>query len=106
MERIASTAGTRNLGADLFYVPANGATPAMLTAASRKAIQGKIFRAVSPEFREDIQNAADAALDTGLVQVDPVVVVTGGNLLKVRVRLAPRVKGYLLELDLFLSIQE
>lgn len=102
MERVAVTAGTSDLGANLAYNP----TTKRLTAASRKALQGKMFRALSPEFAKDIQNARDAGLDTGLVQVDPNVTVTGGNLLKVKTTLAPLVFGILLDLDIVLAIQQ
>ncbi len=106
MERVAVTAGTSDLGADLFYIPAAGSTPARLTAASIAALQGKIFDALSKEFAGDISNAGDAALNTGLVQVNPNITVTGGNLLHVTVTLAPIVKGYLLSLSFVLAIQE
>ena len=50
--------------------------------------------------------ADDAALDSGLVQVDPAVTVSGGNLLGVSLRLAPRVGGFVLTIDMVLSLQE
>jgi hypothetical protein len=40
------------------------------------------------------------------VQVNPVITVSGGNLLTVAVTLAPIVKGYLLNLNVTLAIQE
>ncbi len=106
MERVAVTAGTSNLGANLAYNVNPDTGQATLTAASRKALQGKMFRAISPEFAKDIQNARDAGVDTGLVQVDPVVTVSGGNLLRVTTTLAPKVFGILLDLDIVLAIQE
>ncbi len=106
LEREAVSAGTSDLGADLFYIPASGSTPAKLTAASLAALHGKIFGVLSVDFASDIGNASAGGLDIGLVQINPIVVVTGGNLLTVDVTLAPVVKGYLLNLNVTLQIQE
>lgn len=106
MERVAVTAGNASLGGKLFYTPATLTAPARLTAASRAAIHASIFAPLKQEFKDDIQNAEDAGLDTGLVQVNPVITLTGGNLAKVAVTLAPLVFGYLLSLDLILAVQQ
>ena len=109
MERVAVTAGTSALGARLRYFPANPNVPGslnLLAPASRKAIHSKIFSAVSAEFQKDIQNPNDAGLDTGLVQVNPVISVSGGNLLGLEVILAPIVFGVLLNLKITLAVQE
>ena len=108
MERVAVAAGTSQLGAKLFYTPADGSpgSQAQLTDVSRNAIHGVIYQAVSVAFAGDIQNAKAAGLDTGLVQVSPYVAVSGGNLLTVSVTLSPLVFGYLLSLDITLAIQE
>lgn len=109
MEAVAVSAGNSGLGGKLEYIPADPAVPGSknrLTNRSRKALHGVIYRAVSTEFANDIQNASAAGLDTGLVQVDPVVSVSGGNLLTVNVTLAPLVFGYLLNLGIVLSVQE
>lgn len=109
MERVATSEGISGLGSRLFYTPADPSIPGSLprlTPGSRAAIQGKIFQALSTEFAGDIQNASDGALDTGLVQVDEVVTVSGGNLLSVSATLAPRVFGYLLSLSITLAVQE
>jgi hypothetical protein len=106
MERVAVTAGNASLGGKLFYTPATLTAPARLTAASRAAIQASIFAPLKQEFKDDIQNAEDGGLDTGLVQVNPVITLTGGNLVKVAVTLAPLVFGYLLSLDLILAVQQ
>ncbi len=58
------------------------------------------------EFKDDIQNWDDASLDTGLVQVNPIVTVSGGNLLSVTGSLAPLVFGYLLNLGFTLAVQQ
>jgi hypothetical protein len=108
MERTAVTAGNAGLGGRLFYTPATNAPGSQprLTPASRAAIHAVIYSALKREFANDIQNADAAGLDTGLVQVNPVITVTGGNLVKVAVTLAPLVFGYLLSLDLTLAVQQ
>ena len=109
LERVAVSAGTSALGEKLYYTPADPNTPgstAMLTEASRNALHGVIFGALSAQFGPHIQNANDAAVDTGLVQVDPVVTVSGGNLLTVSVTIAPLVFGYLLNLNIVLAVQQ
>jgi hypothetical protein len=108
MERTAVTAGNAGLGGRLFYTPATSAPGSLprLTAASRAAIHASIYSALKRDFSGDIQNADAAGLDTGLVQVNPVITVTGGNLVKVAVTLAPLVFGYLLSLDITLAVQE
>jgi len=109
MERVAVSAGNSGLGSTLFYIPADPLNPAsrnQLTVPSRNALHAKIFSALSKEFGDDIQNANDGAIDTGLVQINPVVTVTGGNLLSVSATLAPRVFGYLLNLSIVLAVQQ
>jgi len=106
MERVAVTAGTASLGGKLFYTPATNTSAARLTPASRAAIHASIYAPLKQEFANDIQNADAAGLDTGLVQVNPVITVSGGNLVTVAVTLAPRVFGYLLSLNLTLAVQQ
>lgn len=106
MERVAVTAGTASLGGKLFYTPATLTSAARLTPASRAAIHASIYAPLKQEFADDIQNADAAGLDTGLVQVNPVITVSGGNLVTVAVTLAPRVFGYLLSLNLTLAVQQ
>lgn len=103
IERTAVSAGNSALGENLFFIP--GSSP-RLTPQSRAALQGVIFAALKKEFKGEIDNADDAALDTGLVQVNPAVTVTGGNLLNVSVTLAPIVSGFLLTLSIVLAVQE
>jgi N-acetylmuramic acid 6-phosphate (MurNAc-6-P) etherase len=105
IERVAKTAGTSGLGGRLFYV-GTGPTTGRLAVASRNAVQGKIYQALAEEFADEIENAGDAALDSGLVQVAADITVSGGNLLGLSVRLAPRVAGFVLSIDMLLSIQE
>lgn len=109
LERVTVSAGTAALGAKLYYTPADPNTPgstAMLTETSRNALHGVIFGALSAQFGPHIQNANDAAVDTGLVQINPVVTVSGGNLLTVSVTIAPLVFGYLLNLNVVLAVQQ
>jgi hypothetical protein len=108
MERRAVAAGNAGLGGRLVYTPATSAPGSVprLTPASRAAIHAAIYSPLKQEFATDIQNADAAGLDTGLVQVNPVITLTGGNLVKVAVTLAPLVFGYLLSLDLTLAVQQ
>lgn len=105
MKRVAKAAGIPKLGSKVFYV-STGAGTGTLTPASRNSIQGSIYQALKSEFASEIDNADDAAIDSGLVQVASAVTVTGGNLLGVSVTLAPRVGGFVLSIDFTLSIQE
>jgi len=104
MERVAVEAGTPQLGAGpTFYTP-TGPGSGLLTATARNAIHGAIYQALKAEFKNEIDNAEDAAVDSGLVQVDPAVTVSGGNLLGVSVTLAPIVGGFVLSLSLTLAV--
>lgn len=109
MERNAISAGIGSLGGKLFYIPADPAVPnslPVLTETSRAAVQGVIFGALTSSFADDIQNADDGDIDTGLVQIAPVVTVSGGNLLTVAFTLAPLVFGYLLKLTGTFTVKE
>lgn len=105
MKRVAKAAGVPKLGARLFYT-STGPTSGVLTPSSRASVHGSIYQALQSEFGSEIDNATEAALDTGLVQVNPAVAVAPGKLLTVDVTLAPRVGGYVLELEFTLAIQE
>jgi hypothetical protein len=105
MKRVAKAAAIPKLGTQLFYVattPGNGT----LTQTSRLAIQGAIYQALKGEFANEIDNADDASVDSGLVQIDSAITVTGGNLLGITGTLAPRVAGFTLSIGLTLAIQE
>lgn len=109
MEREAISAGIAGLGGITDYIPADPNVPGSLptlTEATRNKIHGVIFNALSSKFADDIQNADDGDLDAGLVQVASTCTVSGGNLVKVSVTLAPLVHGVLLTLALTLAIQE
>lgn len=104
-ERVAVNAGVPQLGARLFYV-STGATSGTLTAQSLRAVQSAIFAAVSSAFSTEFDNAQDADLNTGLVQVNPTVVVAPGKLLSVEVTVAPNIGGYVQNLTFTLAIQQ
>lgn len=104
-ERVAVNAGVPQLGARLFYV-STGATSGTLTAQSLRAVQSAIFAAVSSAFSTEFDNAQDADLNTGLVQVNPTVVVAPGKLLSVEVTVAPDIGGYVQNLTFTLAIQQ
>jgi hypothetical protein len=105
MKRIARAEGTSALGGRLRYNPATDTTPAQLTYAAQLAVHKVLFSKISTEFKDDIQNPMDAALN-GLVQVNPIVTVHDGNVLDVEVTLAPLVFGYLQNLKVILSVQQ
>ena len=90
-------------GIGLIAVATNNPT---LTADSRNKIHGVVYQRIAQDFGDDIQNAGDADLDTGLVQVNPIVTVSGGNLVSLRMIIAPRVHGYLLSIAVTLDVQE
>jgi hypothetical protein len=115
MERVAvaaalkpSGASTPTAGSKLFYVPANPSasppTQASLTQTSIGALHGTIFDALSGAFADDIQNANDGDLNTGLVQVVSTVVVNGG-FLAITVNLLPLMFGYVRAIGLVLYVQ-
>jgi hypothetical protein len=106
IERVTVAAGLPKLGSKVFYTK-TGLTSGVLTPASRNAIQGSIYQAVSSEFGQEIDNANDAAVDTGLVQVSPSISISGGNLVRVSVTVSPSIGGFVLALDpITLAIQE
>ncbi len=101
----AIAAGLIELGAHLFFkrlTPTTGT----LTPASRRALQGSIYQAVSGEFGAEIENAADAAVDTGLVQISPAITISGGNLIGVSGTVNPKIGGFVISIALTLTTQE
>jgi hypothetical protein len=100
--RVALAEGNAILGRKVPY----NSTTNTLTDQGREMIQTGIYKALSTRFREHIQNSQDADGDTGLVQVNPNVTVTGGNLIAVEVRVAPEVFGYVLNLSVILAVKE
>lgn len=105
MERVAVAAGISQLGAKLFYT-AISASSGTLTPSSLRAVQSTLFAAISSEFATEIDNATDADLNTGLVQVNPTVAIATGKLLTIAATVAPNVGGYVLNLDITLSVQQ
>lgn len=104
MKRTARSAAAGNLGAD-FFADATSETTGTLSEGSRAAVQAIVYQAVRDEFRNEISNADDAGLDTGLVQVKPAVAISGGNLITIDTVLAPRVGKYALSINVTLAIQ-
>lgn len=115
MERVAvaaalkpSGASTPTAGSKLFYVPANPSasppTQASLTQTSIGALHGTIFDAEASAFADDIQNANDGDLNTGLVQVVSTVVVNGG-FMAITVNLLPLMFGYVRAISMVLYVQ-
>ncbi len=108
MKRVARARAVSSLGGKVFYTPANpnilGSTPT-LKPQTRIALHSIIFRALSQEFRDDIQNPDDADQDTGLVQIASALTLTGGNFAHVTSTLQPLVFGHLLTLVIVLSVK-
>lgn len=108
MKREAINAGVTSLGGKIFYTPADPNTPGsqpMLTPQSSDAVHAALYDVLSVDFADDIQNAGDASTTTGLVQVNPIIVVGAGNAISITVVLAPLVFGYLLNLTIVLTIK-
>jgi hypothetical protein len=109
IEGAVVTMSIRQLGKSFGYIRADANVPGSqpkLTPTSLRALQAVLFQALSVSFANDIQNAADANMTTGLVQVNPVLTVTGGNLLTVSITTAPKVLGYLLSIVNTLAVQQ
>lgn len=105
LERVVVAAGTPLLGNRFAYV-STGVSTGILTDASRESLHGTIYQAVSSEFGTEFTNAQDAGLDTGLIQVDPAVVVSGGNILGLSITAAPRLPGYAKDLTFVIAVEQ
>lgn len=103
-ERTMILAEIPTLGARLAYV-STGATSGTLTPTSVKLVQGAVFAACSSEFSTEIDNAQNADLNNGLIQVDPTVIVAPGKLLTVAVTGAPDVGGYVQTINNTFAVQ-
>jgi hypothetical protein len=109
MERTAISAAKSGLGGTIEYNLADPNVPASqptLTEVSRNAIHAVVYGALATDFATDIQNADNADIDTGLVQVASIITVSGGNLVGVSVTIAPKVLGYLVTESFTLAVQE
>lgn len=109
LEREAVIVAIPELGAVTGYIPADPDTPGsqpQLTDVSITSIQGVVFSRLSTDFAGDIQNATDASVNDGFVQVSPYITVAAGALLGATMTLAPLLFGYLLSLDVPVTVQE
>ncbi len=106
MEREAVDAAVTLLGGRLSFTAAAGAVPARLTDDSVRTAQKVIYRAVSAISRGHVSNWDDAALDTGLVQVQQDITVGAGNMIGLTVILAPKNFGYTLSVNITLAAQQ
>lgn len=105
MKVVARDAGTPGLGDIAFFVKTSPST-GRLTDPARAAIQGRVYQAIREEFRDEINNADDADLDSGLVQIDQDVTVSGDNLLGVTGTINPEVGGHVLSIAFTLAPKE
>ena len=53
----------------------------------------------------EFTNAADAGLDTGLIQVSPNVTLSGGDIVGLAVTAAPKFPGYAKDLSFTIAVQ-
>lgn len=105
MERVIVNQGSNQLGGLVFFT-STSAGVGTLTTPSLNAIHGDLYQVMRDQFASEIQNAEDGSNDSGLVQVSPSITISGGNLVAISVRLAPKVGGFVLSIDITLSIQE
>ncbi len=109
IRRVALQAIFRALGGKIAYEPADptvfGSVPT-LPEATRLSLQGVVLAAIASQFGTMIQNATDADIDTGLVQIPTVATVTSGNLVTIQGALSIKVFGYLIGVSMPISIQE
>lgn len=104
MKAVAVSADVSGIGSEPGTVTdANGVTT--LKPASRKALQAKVFSALSARFAEHIQNANDAAVDTGLLQIDPIVTLdVTGKIATVTKRMRPKMKTFVGDIAFVLEV--
>jgi hypothetical protein len=105
MESDAIDAGTSGMGGKIAYRKASGNVPARLTDNAMRDLQKVIFGYLSPRYADHVENASDAALDTGLVQVQQNVTVSDSQLVGVSVTLAPMLFGHIVKLTVTMAIQ-
>lgn len=104
VERVVQANGIPLLGGRLAFVR-TGVSTGTLTDAARDSVHGAIFQAVSTEFGTEFMNAADAGLDTGLVQVDPSVTLSAGNIVGLSITVAPELPGYVGSLEFVIAVK-
>lgn len=108
IKRVARAAAFTSLGGKVHYNRADPTVPGSLPTlpeGSRLGLQGVIFRALAI-FADDIDNATDANVETGLVQVKQTVVVTNGNLVAITITVAPVFAGIVMSEDIIIAVQE
>jgi hypothetical protein len=109
IKRVALSAAFLALGGTVAY---NAAEPGVIGSVptlpdeTRNALQGAILQALAAEFANDIQNASDKDIETGLVRIPTTCTVSGGNLVTISASLAPKVFGYIIEIPLTIAVQE
>jgi hypothetical protein len=105
MKRVARAAARPFLGAPAAYT-ATGPTTGVLLPGERKKFHSVIFKAVTDSFASELINGKDAALDTGLVQVNPIATVAPGRLLGLSITLAPRPLGFVQSITITFTVEE
>lgn len=105
MELDAVSLGTPKLGSVVF-VKKTSNTTGILSDTSREAIHASMYEGLAGKYAPFIDNAGDAALDSGLVQVAKNVTVSGGNLSHIPFTIAPRFGDFVVDLPGTLAVQE
>ncbi len=105
LKRVIRGAAVPIFGGDFGYT-STGPSTGILTDASREAIQGSVFQAVSAEFSTEFLNAQDAGLDTGLIQIDPAITLSGGDLIGFTITSAPKLKGYAKDITVVIAVEQ
>ena len=105
MKAVAVAADVSGIGAELGTVTDEATGVVTLKAASRKALHMHVFSALQERFAAHIQNATDAALDTGLLQIDPIVTLdASGKIAKVTKRMKPKMKVFVGDIEFVLEV--
>jgi hypothetical protein len=108
IKRVARAAAFTSLGGKIHYERADASVPGSLPTlpeSTRLGLQATIFAALAI-FADDIDNADDGAIETGLVQVSKTVTVTNGNLVSLTITVAPELGGLVVEENIIIAVQE
>ncbi len=108
IKRVARAAAFTSLGGKIHYNKADPNVPGSLPTlpqTERTGLQSVVLQALAI-FADDIDNASDANITTGLVQVGQTVTVTGGNLVSITITVAPEIAGYIVSEDIIIAVQE
>ena len=108
VKRALLNAAIPQAGGKFFYVPADenvaGSVPT-LKPESRNAIHAALAQALTA-YKGKIDNYDDLDVESGVVVVDPVVTVSAGGKIAVKIRVNLVVAGYLMDFDISIALKE